>query len=61
MQQQGETDADTCAYNDPALIKIDPADVGEVNPSIPFWCGPTGTGGKGGTGAKVLSSTAPWR
>jgi hypothetical protein len=38
-----------------ALIKIDPADVGEVNPSIPFWCGPTGTGARVGTGAKVIS------
>ena len=42
MQQLGETDADTCAYNDLALIRIDPADVGKVNPSIPFFGGPTG-------------------
>ena len=42
MQARGETDADTCAYNDLALVKIDPADVGKVNPSIPFWGGPTG-------------------
>jgi hypothetical protein len=42
MQQLGETDANTCAYNDLALIKIDPADVGKVNPSIPFFGGPTG-------------------
>jgi hypothetical protein len=55
MQQQGETDADTCAYNDLALIKVDPADVAKVNPSIPFWGGPTGTGGAAGTAAKVLS------
>jgi hypothetical protein len=55
MQQNGEADADTCAYNDLALVKIDPADVGKVNPSIPFWGGPTGTGGTAGTGAKVLS------
>jgi hypothetical protein len=42
MQQQGETDADTCAYNDLALVRIDPADVGSVNPSIPHWGGPVG-------------------
>ena len=29
MQSKGETDADTCAFNDLALIKLDPADVGE--------------------------------
>ena len=42
MQQLGEANADTCAYNDLALIMIDPADVGKVNPSIPFFGGPTG-------------------
>ena len=35
MQAKGETNADTCAYNDLALIRIDPADVGTVNPSVP--------------------------
>jgi hypothetical protein len=44
MQQLGEKDADTCAYNDLALVKLDPADYGKVNPSIPFWGGPTGVG-----------------
>ena len=40
--QLGTTDPNTCAYNDLALVKIDPADVGKVNPSVPFWGGPTG-------------------
>jgi hypothetical protein len=40
--QLGTTDANTCAYNDLALVRIDPADVGKVNPSVPFWGGPTG-------------------
>jgi hypothetical protein len=40
--QLGTTDANTCAYNDLALVKVDAADVGEVNPSVPFWGGPTG-------------------
>src|SRR3954465_13254914 len=31
MQAKGETDPDTCAYNDLALVQIDPADVGRVN------------------------------
>jgi hypothetical protein len=55
MQQLGEADADTCAFNDLALIKIDPADVGKANPSIPFWGGPTGLVDAVGTGQKVLS------
>ena len=55
MHDDGETDANTCAFNDLALVKIDPADVSKVNPSIPFWGGPTGTGGTAATGSKVLS------
>ena len=42
MQKRGEKDADTCAYNDLALVKVDAADAGKVNPSIPFWGGPVG-------------------
>lgn len=42
MQQRGETDADACAYNDLALVKVDAADVAKVNPSVPFWGGPVG-------------------
>ena len=44
MQAKGENNADTCAYNDLALIRIDPADVGKVNPSVPGFGGPTGVG-----------------
>ena len=42
MQGKGETDADACAYNDLALVKIDAADVAKVNPSVPGFGGPTG-------------------
>lgn len=38
----GTKDANTCAYNDLALVKVDAADVSKVNPSVPFWGGPTG-------------------
>ena len=41
MKQAGTTDPNTCAYNDLALVKVDAADVGKVNPSVPFWGGPT--------------------
>ena len=55
MQAAGETDADTCDYNDFALVKLDPADHGNVNPSIPFWGGPTGVIDRTAQGDKVLS------
>jgi hypothetical protein len=55
MQAAGETDANTCDYNDIGLVKLDPADRDKVNPSIPFWGGPTGVIGTTTQGAKVLS------
>jgi hypothetical protein len=55
MQGNGEKDPDTCAYNDLALVKIDSADVGKVNPSVPGYGGPTGVGGASATGADVFS------
>lgn len=47
MQAQHEKDPNTCAYNDLALIKVDPADAGKVNPSVPFWGGPNGLNTQG--------------
>jgi hypothetical protein len=44
MQARGETNPDTCQYNDFALVRIDPADVPKVNPSIPGFGGPVGVG-----------------
>jgi hypothetical protein len=56
MQAQGETDANTCQYNDIALLQLDPADVANTNPSIPFWGGPTGVNTAGtAAGDTVLS------
>jgi hypothetical protein len=55
MQAAGESDPDTCAYNDMALIEIDPADVADVDPSVPGFGGPTGVGEAGGTGSTVYS------
>jgi len=55
MQANGETDPDTCAFNDFALIEIDPADVAKVNPSVPGFGGPTGVGAAGGLGSTVYS------
>lgn len=44
MQAKGETDEETCAYNDLALVELDPSDVPNVNPSIPVFGGPVGVG-----------------
>jgi hypothetical protein len=42
MQQNNESDQNTCEFNDFAVVEVDAADVAKVNPSIPFWGGPTG-------------------
>jgi hypothetical protein len=55
MQGGGETDPDTCAYNDLALIRLDPGDLGRVNPSVPGFGGPTGVGTVGDLGSTVYS------
>jgi hypothetical protein len=44
MQAHGEGNDETCAYNDLALVRIDPADVAKVNPTIPDFGGPNGVG-----------------
>jgi hypothetical protein len=55
MQANGESDANTCAYNDFALVKLDPADVASVNPSVPNWGGPTSLGASSSVLDKVYS------
>lgn len=42
MQELGETDPDTCQFNDFALVELAPADARDVNPSVPFFGGPAG-------------------
>jgi hypothetical protein len=55
MQGNGESGEETCAYNDLALVRLDPADVANVNPSVPSFGGPTGVGAWGGTGSTVYT------
>jgi hypothetical protein len=56
MQAANESDAGACAGNDFALVRLSAADAAEVNSSIPFWGGPTGTRTTATTtGEKVLS------
>ena len=56
MQADGETDPDLCAYNDFALVELSRRDATDVNPSVPFFGGPTGLDdGDLPAGAKVLT------
>jgi hypothetical protein len=55
MQAKRETNANACAYNDFALVKLHSADIGKVNPSVPGFGGPTGVGSVGGLGSTVYS------
>jgi hypothetical protein len=56
MQQNGETDEKACAYNDLALVKVDAADVDQVNPSVPFWGGPVGVDSDGTAAGETVYS-----
>jgi hypothetical protein len=47
MQQAGERDENACAFNDFALVQLDPADVSRVDPTVPGFGGPEGVGGSG--------------
>ena len=55
MQADGETDENTCQYNDFALVRLDPADHAKVNPSVPHWGGPTAEGGTTAVATRVYS------
>ena len=55
MQKAGEKDANTCEYNDLALIQLPPAAVATTNPSVPFFGGPTGLGSGTTSGDDVYS------
>jgi hypothetical protein len=56
MQRRRERNADICVSNDLALVRVDPADVRRVNPSIPHFGGPTGLNTSGlPAGAKLYA------
>jgi hypothetical protein len=56
MQNKGEKDANTCAFNDLALIKISSSQVANVNPTVPFWGGPNGlAAGVSAAGERVFT------
>jgi hypothetical protein len=56
MQQLHETDPNACAYNDLALVRIDPADAGLVNASVPHWGGPVGVNTTGTAAGDLVYS-----
>ena len=56
MQAAGETNPDTCAFNDFALIRLNAADFAKVNPSIPFWGGPNGIDTNGTAAGETVFS-----
>ena len=49
MDAVNESNEDVCKFNDFALVRIDPADVPTVNPSIPHWGGPVAVNSTGTT------------
>ena len=55
MKAAHETDADTCAYNDLALIALPAAAVATTNPSVPTFGGPVGLGAGTTAGDTVYS------
>jgi hypothetical protein len=56
MKAAGENvDSETCQYNDFALVRLNSADVANVNPSVPGWGGPTATASLGGTGSNTYT------
>ena len=55
MQALQESDANACQYNDFALVRLDPADAGSVEPSVPGFGGPTRLGTVAGRLSTVYS------
>lgn len=56
MQDAGTTDENACAYNDFALVQVDPEFVGDVNPSVPFWGGPVAVNTDGTAAGETVYS-----
>ncbi len=56
MQGSHEKDPDACAYNDLALVEVDPADVAKVTSSVPFFGGPVGVDANGTTPGERVAS-----
>ena len=55
MDRVLEDDQFALRFNDFALVRVHKADRGKVNPSVPFWGGPTGAGARSALGDPVYS------
>ena len=55
MRSAGTSNPNACAANDFALVRVRKADVGKVDPTVPFFGGPTGLGATAATGSQVHS------
>lgn len=55
MRALAEPRSSVCAANDFALVRVGPRHVGKVNPSVPFWGGPTGLSEGAPAGTQVHS------
>ena len=55
MRSAGTRGANACAANDFALVRVDASDRRRVDPTVPFWGGPTGLGGPAPATATVYS------
>lgn len=55
MKKRGESRPAVCQGNDFALVRLHPADVPKVNPSVPFWGGPVSSAGRSDTGERAYT------
>lgn len=55
MRSIGTSDSNICAANDFALVRVNKAHVGKVDPTVPFFGGPTGLGNGAAAGSQVYS------
>src|SRR5688572_5469671 len=54
MRARGESRGPVCAANDFALVRVGARHVRKVNPSVPFWGGPTGLSEGAAAGTQVF-------
>jgi hypothetical protein len=54
MRRRGTTGQAICTGNDFALVRVGRAHRGKVDPTVPFWGGPTGVAGAPAAGAQVF-------
>jgi len=56
MQENRESDFETCSFNDFALLQLHPDDVASTNPTVPFFRGPSGLDTDGTTAGEPVYS-----